>query len=257
MEFISSLPTWLLTTYFFIFGLAVGSFCNVCIYRLPREESVVFPSSHCVACQNPIAWRDNVPLLGYLTLLGKCRNCNSRISIIYPIIELITGILVAGVYLKFRLSWETIIFSIVVPTLVVITIIDWEHQIIPDVITLPGILFGFAAGSYMNGFFPSLIGFLIGGGLFYLIAVFSGGKGMGGGDIKYMAAAGALLAWKKTLLIIFSGSLLGTIYGLPLILLGKKGRKSKVPFGPFLAGATLIAIFSGDQIIWIYLNSVT
>lgn len=257
MEFINSLPTWLLTTYFFIFGLAVGSFCNVCIYRLPREESIVFPSSYCVACQNPIAWRDNVPLLGYLTLLGKCRNCSSRISIIYPIVELITGILLAGVYLKFGLSWETMIFSIVVPTLVVITIIDWKHQIIPDVITLPGILFGFAAGSYMNGLLPSLIGFIIGGGLFYLIAVFSGGKGMGGGDIKYMAAVGALLAWKNTLLIIFSGSLLGTIYGLPLILLGKKGRKSKVPFGPFLAGATLIAIFSGDQIIWLYLNSMT
>jgi leader peptidase (prepilin peptidase) / N-methyltransferase len=257
MEFISSLPMWLLTTYFFMFGLAVGSFCNVCIYRLPREESIVFPSSHCVSCQNPIAWRDNVPILGYLTLLGKCRNCSSRISIIYPMVELITGILVAGVYLNFGLSWETIIFSIVVPTLVVITIIDWEHQIIPDVITLPGILFGFAAGSHMNGFLPSLIGFLIGGGLFYLIAIFSGGKGMGGGDIKYMAAVGALLAWKNTLLIIFSASLLGTIYGLPLILLGEKGRKSKVPFGPFLAGATLIAIFSGDQIIWLYLNSVT
>ncbi len=162
----------------------------------------------------------------------------------------------AGVYLKFGISWETMIFSIVVPTLVVITIIDWEHQIIPDVITLPGIIFGFSAGSYMNGFLPSFIGFLVGGGIFYLIAVLSGGKGMGGGDIKYMAAAGALLAWKKTLLIIFSGSLLGTIYGLPLVLLGKKGRKSKVPFGPFLAGATLIAIFSGDQIIWLYLSSM-
>jgi leader peptidase (prepilin peptidase) / N-methyltransferase len=257
MEFLNSLPTWLLTTYFFIFGLAIGSFCNVCIYRLPREESIVFPSSHCVACKNQIAWRDNVPLLGYLALLGKCRKCGSKISAIYPIIELITGILIAGVYLKFGLSWETIIFLIVVPTLVVITIIDWQHQIIPDVITLPGILFGFAAGSYMNGLLPSLIGFLVGGGLFYLIAVLSGGKGMGGGDIKYMAAAGALLAWEKTLLIIFSGSLLGSIYGLPLILLGKKGRKSKVPFGPFLAGATLIAIFSGDQLIWLYLNSMT
>ena len=155
------------------------------------------------------------------------------------------------------MSWQTIIFSLVIPTLVIITIIDWKHKIIPDVITLPGILFGFIAGSYMNGFLSSLIGFLVGGGIFYLIAVFSDGKGMGGGDIKYMAAVGALLAWKKTLLIIFSGSLLGTIYGLPLVLLGKKGRKSMVPFGPFLAGATLIAIFSGDQIIWIYLHLMT
>jgi leader peptidase (prepilin peptidase)/N-methyltransferase len=256
MDFLNALPPWLLTAYFFIFGLAVGSFCNVCIYRIPREESIVFPSSHCVSCKNPIPWRDNIPLLGYLALLGNCRHCSSKISIIYPIVELVIGILLAGVYLKFKLSWETAIFCIVVPILVVITVIDWQHQIIPDVITLPGILFGFAMGSYMNGFLPSLIGFVVGGGLFYLIAFLSRG-GMGGGDIKYMAAAGALLGWQKTLLVIFSGSLLGTLYGLPLILLGKKGRKSKVPFGPFLAGATLIAIFSGDQLILLYIDSMT
>ncbi|MFQ5449783.1 MAG: prepilin peptidase [Nitrospinaceae bacterium] len=240
----------------FVFGLLIGSFSNVCIYRLPRRESVVFPGSRCPECSTPIRAMDNIPVFSYLFLLGQCRFCGSRISFVYPFTELVTALLVTAVFLRFGWTWEFLIYVIVCPALLVITVIDARHKIIPDKITLPGMVFGLAAGTYLVGIWASLLGFLVGGGLFYLVAVLSRG-GMGGGDIKFIAAAGALLGWKKILLIIFLGAVLGSIAGLAWMVVKKKGRKSQIPFGPFLAVGTLIAIFFGDELIHLYLVMMT
>ena len=239
----------------FIFGLAIGSFANVCIYRLPKKESVVFPVSHCTACSSPVRPFDNIPVISYLILGGKCRDCKEGISVIYPIIEAITALLILAGFFKFGLTFDFLIYTVVAPTLVIITAIDIEHQIIPDVITIPGIVLGLAAGSYTIGYIDSFLGFLLGGGLFYLLAVLSNG-GMGGGDIKYIAAAGALVGWQKVLLIIFIGAFLGSFVGLFQIAVQKKSRKSLIPFGPFLAAATLITLFYGNLLIKLYIDNL-
>lgn len=253
MEFIQTIPHPVLAGAVFCFGLAIGSFANVCIHRLPRKESIVFPGSHCPACSSAVRPLDNIPLLSYIVLGGKCRDCSIRISPIYPAIEAVTGVLLLVGFLKFGLSFDFLVYAVVAPALVIITAIDIEHQIIPDVITLPGIVLGLAVGIYTIGYADSLLGFFLGGGLFYLLAVFSNG-GMGGGDIKYIAAAGALLGWQKVLLVIFIGSLLGSIVGMFQIIVQKKSRKSLIPFGPFLATATLITLFYGNSLIRLYLQ---
>ena len=261
IESISQLPAWTFSLIGLAYGLIVGSFANVCIARLPKKESVMFPASHCPHCNTPIAATDNIPVLSYLLLGGKCRHCKEKISPIYPAIELVTGLLTAAVFYRFGFSWECLIFAIVVPTLVIITMIDIEHQIIPDVITLPGIIFGLAAGSYLNGWFDSVMGLVVGGGLFWLLAEgyfrMRGKMGMGGGDIKYIAAAGALMGWVQVLFIIFVGALTGGIFGGIGMGVKKLDFLSRIPFGPFLALATLISIFFGNTIVDWYLNLMT
>ena len=253
METIQVIPYPILAGAIFSFGLAVGSFANVCIYRLPRKESVVVPGSHCPACHSTVRPLDNIPLISYLILRGKCRNCAIRISPIYPTIEAITAVLMLAGLLKFGTSLEFLVYAVVATSLVIITAIDIEHQIIPDVITLPGIAFGLIVGICAIGYKDSLLGLFLGGGLFYLLAVLSNG-GMGGGDIKYIAAVGALLGWQKVLLVIFIGAFLGSIVGLFLITIQKKSRKSTIPFGPFLAAGTLITLFYGNSLIRVYLE---
>ena len=253
MESIQAVPYPILVGAVFCFGLAVGSFANVCIHRLPREESVVFPRSHCPACYSAVRPLDNIPLISYMALGGKCRDCAIPISLIYPTIEALTGILMLAGILKFGTSSEFFVYAVVATSLVIITAIDIEHQIIPDVITLPGIAFGLIIGIYTIGFKDSLFGLFLGSGLFYLLAILSNG-GMGGGDIKYIAAVGALLGWQKVLLVIFIGAFLGSIVGLFLITIQKKSRKSTIPFGPFLAVGTLITLFYGNSLIRVYLE---
>lgn len=255
MNYWQILPQSLQAGCVFLFGLAIGSFANVCIYRLPRQESVVHPRSHCPSCNHPVAIWDNIPVVSYLLLGGKCRSCKHPISIIYPLVEIITGVLLTAVFVRFGLTLDFIIFATVAFALIVITAIDLEHKIIPDLITLPGIIFGLIAGTYLNGLLDSITGLLIGGGLFYAIAVLSRG-GMGGGDIKFIAAAGALLGWKKVLLVIFLGSLLGSIIGLLLMLFQGISRKSQIPFGPYLAAGTLAVIFAGDKLIQLYVEII-
>jgi leader peptidase (prepilin peptidase) / N-methyltransferase len=261
IENISQLSPWIFSLIGLAYGLMVGSFANVCISRLPKQESIVLPASHCPNCNKPIHAIDNIPLISYILLKGQCRNCKQKISPIYPAIELVTGLLLAAVFYRFGFTWECLIFAIVVPALVIITLIDIEHQIIPDVITLPGIVFGLAAGSYMHGWFDSLIGLLLGGGMFWLLAEgyfrLRGTVGMGGGDIKYIAAAGALMGWVQVLFIIFVGALAGGIFGGIGMGVKKLGFLSKIPFGPFLALATLISIFFGDSIVTWYLDLAT
>jgi leader peptidase (prepilin peptidase)/N-methyltransferase len=251
----------------FVFGLITGSFLNVCIYRLPREISIVSPPSACPGCNNPIKPWDNIPIISYLFLRGKCRNCGERISIRYPLVELLNGLLYLLIVYFFGFGWQFIPLFVFVSAMIAITFIDLEFQIIPDVITLPGIVIGVISSVFflpdplfniyesdmLTGLINSLIGILLGGGLFFLIAVVSKG-GMGGGDIKMMAMVGAFMGWKAVLLVTFIGSLAGSLVGIMLMLFKGKSRKTKVPFGPFLAMGSLITLFLGGKIITWYLG---
>ncbi len=250
-----------------IFGLIVGSFLNVCIYRLPREISIVSPPSACPVCNTAIKPWDNIPLISYLLLMGKCRNCGEKISIRYPIVELLNGLLYFLVVYFFGFGWQLIPLFAFVSAMIVITFIDIDFQIIPDVITIPGIavgvisstlfisdpLFNLHESDMLNGLINSIIGALVGGGLYFLIAVVSKG-GMGGGDIKMMAMVGAFIGWKGVLLVTFIGSLTGSLVGIILMVFKGKNRKTKVPFGPFLALGSLITLFLGGKIITWYLG---
>jgi len=255
MEFINTLPQPLITVTLFIFGLLIGSFANVCIYRLPKKQSVFLPPSYCTTCSAPIRPLDNIPIISYLVLRGKCRDCNNNISTIYPAIEIITALLLLAGFSKFGLTFDFLVYFLVAPALVIITAVDIKHQVIPDIITLPGLALGLVAGSYSIGYVNSFMGFLLGSGLFYFVALLSNG-GMGGGDIKYIAAAGAFVGWQKVLLIIFIGAVLGTFVGLFQIGVQKKTRKNIIPFGPLLALATLITLFHGNLLIKLYMENL-
>jgi leader peptidase (prepilin peptidase)/N-methyltransferase len=247
----------------FIFGSVIGSFLNVCIYRVPRNMSIVAPSSRCPTCNTPIRPYDNVPILSYIFLGGRCRVCKAGISPRYPLVEFLNALLYVSVFWRFGLHWYTAVYFAFCSALIVITFIDLDFQIIPDRITLPGIAIGFVAGSLLMpdpfmrdsllGIKSSIIGLLAGGGLFYAIAVLSKG-GMGGGDIKMMGMVGALTGWKSVLLTTFLGSLTGAVFGVFLMIFRGKGRKTKIPFGPFLALGSVVALFFGQEILFWYLN---
>lgn len=239
----------------FLFGSAIGSFLNVCIYRIPKKESIVFPSSHCPACNKKIKPYDNIPIISYILLKGRCRECGERISFQYPLVEFLNAAGYVIMVWKFGASINAVIYALLFSALIVVTFIDLEHQIIPDRITLPGILIGFILGATVLpvGWLNSLIGLLLGGGLFYLVAVASRG-GMGGGDIKLIAMLGAFLGWRYTLLTIFLGALAGAIVGLSLMVFKGKGRKHPVPFGPFLALGAIASLLWGNDIINWYIN---
>ncbi len=253
-----------MTAIFFILGLIVGSFLNVCIYRLPRNISIIRPSSSCPACNTPIKPWDNIPILSYIFLKGKCRKCGESISIRYPLVELLNGILYWTTFNYFGLGWHLPILFVLVSSMVVITFVDLDFQIIPDVITLPGIIIGLASASFLLpdpfslqpsalslsvvGFKNSIAGLFLGGGLFYLIAILSRG-GMGGGDIKLMAMVGAFMGWKAVFLTTFIGSLIGSLVGIFLMIVKGKGRKTKIPFGPFLSFGSIITLFFGGEIL--------
>ena len=247
----------------FLFGLVIGSFLNVCIYRIPREQSIVFPSSKCPKCGVSISALDNIPVISYIMLRGKCRNCKEPISIRYPVVEILNGLLYILVLWRYELSPTGMILMMYMSALLVITFIDIDFQIIPDVITIPGTFISLVLGAFLMkdpflrssllGFKASLIGCVLGFGLFYAIAILSRG-GMGGGDIKMMAMVGALTGWKGVLLTTFAGSLLGSIIGIALMALKGKGRKTKIPFGPFLAAGSAISVLFGQEILRLYLG---
>jgi leader peptidase (prepilin peptidase)/N-methyltransferase len=248
-----------------IFGLIIGSFLNVCIHRVPKKLSIVFPPSACPECNQKIKPIDNIPVLSYIFLLGRCRYCKTRISIRYPLIELLNAIFYVVIVYRFGLEFNGLFYMALISTLIVITFIDIEHMIIPDSISLPGIVIALLAGAiflsdplsyYENklGIIGAVFGLFAGGGLFLLIAILSRG-GMGGGDIKLMALFGACLGWKAVLMITFIGSLLGSIYGIILMIYKGKGRKAKVPFGPFLSIGAVICILYGREILRMYLGN--
>ncbi len=240
---------------FFILGLLIGSFINVCIYRLPKKESIVAPRSYCPSCQHPVRSYDNIPVLSFLLLRGRCRDCHAVISWQYPAVELVHAVGYLLIFNQFGLSIETLVYAIFFSALLTITVIDLYHQIIPDSISLPGIVIGLLAASTVLSTGPkdAVIGLLLGGGLFYAIAILSvvllKKEGMGGGDIKLVAMIGALLGWQKVILVVFLASVIGSIIGIVLIATRLRGRQDPIPFGPFLAMGAIIAVFFGDGII--------
>jgi len=242
-----------------LFGAIVGSFLNVVILRLPEEDqSIVFPASHCTHCKTPLQWYENIPLLSYLFLRGKCGHCSVHISIQYPLVEAIMAILTVALVYRFGLSIETAAYFLFSAALLVIIVIDIQHQIIPDVISLPGIAIGFLF-SFINNMVTwqsSLIGGIVGGGVLYTIAfayfMLRKVDGMGGGDIKLLAMIGAWLGWQSLPFVILFSSLTGTLVGLIAMANQKKGGQTRIPFGPFLSSGALLYTFYSDKILYFY-----
>ena len=245
-----------------VLGAIVGSFLNVCISRLPKEESIVRPGSHCPKCKTPIQYYDNIPLLSYLLLRGKCRYCQASISIQYPIVEAITALSSFFLFITYGVSLSFIFYFSFVAALIAITIIDLYHQIIPDVISLPGIVIGLLGSLIIPQitFWSSLIGVLSGGGSLFLVATvyqwLFKREGMGGGDVKLLAMIGAFLGWKAVILTILLSSFIGSIIGITVMLIKGKDFKYAIPFGPFLALGAVISLFFGESLIhwYLYLN---
>ncbi|MCP4749170.1 MAG: prepilin peptidase [Desulfobacteraceae bacterium] len=250
----------LLKLFVFFTGLCIGSFLNVCIHRLPSELSIIKPASCCPKCGNPIRWLDNIPIISYILLRGSCRICQTAISIRYPLVEFISGLFALATYLHFGLHIHAIIYFLFICGLLTITFIDIDHQIIPDIISLPGIPIGFAASFLLPNlqWTESLLGLLLGGGSLYLLAIgyqfITGNDGMGGGDIKLLAMIGAFIGWKGVFFTVMVSSFIGTAVGLLLMIKSRKGIKLRIPFGPFLSIGAILYLFFGPQLIYWYLN---
>jgi leader peptidase (prepilin peptidase)/N-methyltransferase len=261
--------TFLLEILSFILGAIIGSFLNVCIFRIPREKSIVRPGSSCPGCGTPIRFYDNIPLISYLVLRGKCRKCGEPISIRYPAVELLTALLFAGLVALFGLSLDAAAALILACLLIVISFIDLEFQIIPDIFSLGGLLLGMILSfvrtppffgqeilvpfGSLPAILQSLLGVLLGGGILYAIArlyeVVRKAEGMGGGDIKLLAMIGAFCGITGVIFSLVAGSIIGALVGLPLMLIKGQGTKYAVPFGPFLSLGALLYVFAGDTLI--------
>jgi leader peptidase (prepilin peptidase)/N-methyltransferase len=268
----------MITVMVFIFGLLVGSFLNVCIVRLPRGRSIVNPPSHCPRCRERIKFYDNIPLISFLLLRGKCRMCGEPISWRYPLVELMNGLFYVWIIREFQFGGESFLLMAFCSSLIVVTFIDFDFQIIPDMITLSGILLGVMAGPFflsaLNEPLPFQLGHLMPHAWPHLIAFLNSVIGMlcgalplltvgwmweklrhveamGGGDVKLMGMIGAFLGWKGALLTIMLGALFGSVVGLGLILLKRHKMDKVIPFGPFLAlGAVATAFYGPDIIAW-------
>ena len=244
----------------FIFGICIGSFLNVCIFRLPAGKSIVHPPSSCPACGTAIRFYDNIPVLSYFILRGRCRHCHTSIAFRYALVELFGGLMAMCVFVKFGPGIEGIVYYGFIAALLVVTFIDIDHRIIPDVISLPGVVLGFAASFIMPSlnWTDSLLGLLAGGGSLFAVAwgyeLITGKEGMGGGDIKLLAMIGAFIGWQGVLLTIFLGSAIGTFVGMIAMLKEKQNMKMRIPFGPFLALGAVISIFFGNELILWYWN---
>ena len=238
-----------------LFGALIGSFLNVCIYRLPRRESITWPGSHCPKCSHPIAWYDNIPILSYLALAGRCRYCTAHISFRYPLVELLNAAGYVGVVWIFGLNGIAVTYGLLYSALLVAAGTDLSHKIIPNALTFPGIILGlvFATTILPLGFLGSLLGVFVGGGILWVLAWASpylfGKEGMGGGDIKLMAMIGAFLGWKPALITIMIGSLLGSLVGVTLVAAQIIKREEYIPFGPFLVCGALVTLFFGQPIL--------
>jgi leader peptidase (prepilin peptidase)/N-methyltransferase len=244
--------------FFTVFGMCVGSFLNVCIHRLPLRESLAWPASRCPKCQTPLKIWDNIPLISYLLLGGRCRACREPIAVKYPIVEFVTAAAFLGASLHFEppMLYQRLIFT---SAMIVLFVIDLEHRILPNVITLPGIVVGFLFSFFMPpGWFNSLLGILLGGGVLWAIAEgyyrIRGEEGMGMGDVKMLGMIGAFLGWQAMILTLIVSSLLGSIVGVAVIALKKGDMKYALPFGTFLALGAIFAAVVGDDILRWYLS---
>jgi len=264
-----------------LIGLAIGSFLNVAISRIPLEESIVSPRSRCPQCKKPILNRDNIPILSYILLGGRCRNCKTKISLRYPLIEAFTGVVSGLVYLKFGIGVEWVVYFLFCAALIALAFIDADHRILPDVITLNGLWIGLAISVFMwlpgplisrliqavgvanptprlISIVSSLIGAVVGGGLLWFVREayfrFRGVEGMGFGDVKMMAMVGAFIGTALTLFTILVGSVLGSIIGVALMRFGGKERDYELPFGTFLSFGAILAVLYGNELIGMYLR---
>ena len=248
-------PRLLLDLYVAAFGLVIGSYLNVVIHRLPREESTVLPRSRCPRCGAQLRAIDNLPLLSFLLLRGRCRNCQAPISWRYPLIETLTAALFVGCLEMFGLTWHALAAAAFGCALIALAGIDYEHFLLPDAITLPGIAVGLLASLFADwtDWRQALLGAALGGGGLWLLAqlwlLLRHEEGMGLGDVKMLAMVGAFLGWQGVLVTVFLGSLAGALVGLALIAAGRLDLGSRLPFGVFLAGGALVALFAGPALV--------
>ena len=246
----------------FIFGCILGSFYNVVIYRLPLNLSLVSPGSRCPACSNPIAPYDNVPILSWLLLGGRCRRCKASINVRYPLVEAATGLFALLLFRRYGLHPQFAVEFLLVSLLLIIAMIDLDTFLIPDVLSLSGIVVGLACSFFTPrlSWTDSLLGIFLGGGLLYLIAtlytLLRKKEGMGGGDIKLLGMIGAFIGWPGVVFTIFSSSVLGMIIALPLMWRSGKGLGSAIPFGPFLALGAVCYIFWGQLFFHWYFSDI-
>jgi len=248
-------PIWLAG----LFGLVIGSFLNVCIFRLPRGVSVVTPRSRCTACGHLLSWYENIPLASFAVLRGRCRTCGVRISWQYPLIEVVTALVFAAAVMRFGVGMLLLSRLTLACVLIVLFVVDLQHRILPNAITLPGIVAGFVLNFFTEpGWLASLLGIALGGGvlwaMFELWLLIRREEGLGFGDVKMLAMIGAFLGWKLTLLTLVLSSFAGSIVGIGMIATGKGTLKYALPFGTFLAIGALVAMFVGDSIVRWYLG---
>jgi len=235
-------------------GAITGSFLNVVIYRLPRQLSIVTPGSHCPRCEQPVKWYDNIPIVSYILLRGQCRHCGQTIAQRYPMVELLTAVLWVACGVRFGLDWPLLPALLLVSVLVAIFYIDLDHYIIPNVIVLPAAAIGLAANIAItpDRWLELLAAGLISAAFFFVVAVTVPG-GMGMGDVKLAAMLGFFLG-QAVLVALFLGFLLGALTGILLMAAGVKKRKSRIPFGPFLAAGGVIALLYGDRLLELWTN---
>lgn len=251
---------FVLTFFSVLLGLCLGSFANVCVYRIPLNKSIVHPPSSCPHCGAGIRFFDNIPLISYLLLKGRCRKCRTPISMRYPLVEILMAFLSLALFIKFGFHWRYLLWMVFSGTLVILSFIDLDHKILPDVLTVPGIAVGWLVSFLPGGvsWTDSLIGLMAGGGSLYLVAAgyerITGREGLGGGDIKLLAMIGAWMGWASLPLIVLMSSLSGAVIGSVFILCGGKGARTQIPFGPFLSLGALSYLFLGRQISLWYFN---
>lgn len=253
--------SWITLFFGFAFGTIVGSFLNVCIHRIPQDESIVTPSSHCPSCKKPISFYDNIPLISFIILRGRCRACQAPISLRYPLVEFIMGLFSVILLLRYGISFLSVIYFAFFAALTLVSFIDLSHRIIPDVISLPGIIIGVVISLFHPrlSIANSLIGVLLGGGSLYVVAslyhLITKREGMGGGDIKLLAMIGAFIGWKGVLFTILCSSFIGSVVGVILMLISSEAdSKYAVPFGPFLSLGAVIYVVWGEFLIKWYVG---
>jgi leader peptidase (prepilin peptidase) / N-methyltransferase len=269
-------PPLLIALFVFLFGLIIGSFLNVCILRIPSGKSIVMPASACTQCGTPIRPYDNIPVLSYILLGGKCRKCKTKISPMYPVVELLTGLLFLACYEVFGLSAETVKWAAFAAIMIVLVFTDLRERLLPDAVNYSGFglgllfslftkptdgtalwvanhIFDFPPPAPVASITDALIGAAAGSGLLWLVSEayfrFRGREGMGLGDVKMMLMAGAFLGVKRTMLTIFTGSVLGSLLGMAFILVRRKGSDYELPFGTFLGMAAVLVVFFGTPVV--------
>lgn len=252
---------YLIYLWIFCLGLVIGSFLNVLIYRIPRKLNFALGRSFCPSCRQKISFYDNIPVASYFILRGRCRKCKARISFRYPLVEIISGCALLFLFRNHGLTTGFFVYSFLSAILIAIFFIDLDFQIIPDLLTLPGMVIGLAISMAPHGMgiISSLVGLLVGGGALYMIALLGDWlfkkESMGGGDIKMAAMLGAFLGWQKIIVVFFGSALIGLLISLIVMAFSSRVRANHViPFGPFLAMAAFVAAVYGDEIIAFYLN---